>query len=235
MFRTPVIRRSHKASVQHRIAVAGIAGGCGTSFIAQSVAWKLSSRERCTLAELGTPYFYSALNIQSRFAEKGFEFYEDALSGRKTLYAVRNPYHRLDLFLRRPQAEGHPSAMCAVKMPGEQVVFDLSGASGDYLDEVLPEMDSILIVIDPLPTKLLCGQARLEKLRMEYPDAELIVNKLNKGVNRQELKRFLGTDRYSAVQCLPAELIYKAEYNCILPAELKGFTEKTQWPELEKI
>ncbi len=235
MFRIPVTRKSQKPVPQYRIAVAGTADGCGVSFIAGSLAWKLSRRGRCTLAELGRPYFYNALNIERRFASGGFEFYEDSLAARKTLYALRNPYHSLDLFLRRPDAECFPSPMCACKMAGEQVVFDLSGAPDSLLDEALPEMDHIILVIDPLPTKLLSGVEKLERLRMQYPDAQLVVNKLNRGVNRPELQRFLGTDSYIAVQHLAPELVYKAEYNCILPAELKGFTEKTQWPELEKI
>ena len=235
MFRIPVTRKPQKPVPQQRTAVAGIADGCGVSFVAGSLAWKLSLRSRCTLAELGRPYFYNALNIERRFAGGRFEFYEDALAARRTLYTINNPYHSLDLLLRRPDAAGFPPAMCACKMPGDQVVFDLSGAPEDLLDEVLPEMDRIILVADPLPTKLLSGAARLDKLRMQYPDARLVVNKLNRGVNRQELKRFLGTDSFASVQHLAPELVYKAEYNCILPAELRGFTEKTQYIELEKI
>ena len=235
MFRIPVVRISHKPVPQHRTAVAGITAGCGTSFIAGSIAWFKSLKGGCTLAELGTPYFCSALNTERRFEGRGFEYFEDALAARRTLCAVKNPYHSLDLFLRRPDAEGFPSPMCACKMPGEQVVFDLSGAPDSLLDEVLPEMDRIILVLDPLPTKLLGGAEKLERLRMQYPDAQLVVNKLNRGVNRSELQRFLGTDSYIAVQHLAPELVYKAEYNCMLPAEFKGFTEKTQWSELEKI
>ena len=235
MFRIPVTRKPQKAVPQHRTAVVGIADGCGVSFIAGSLAWQLALRGSCTLAELGRPYFYNALNIERRFAEGGFELYEDALAARKTLYTIKNPYHSLNLLLRRPGAEGFPTPMCSCRMPGEQVVFDLSGAPESLLDEVLPEMDSIIIVADPLPTKLLSGAARLDVLRMQYPDARLVVNKLNRGVNRQELRRFLGMEGFAAVQHLAPEQVYKAEYNCVLPAEMKEFTEKTCWPELEKI
>ena len=224
MFRVPVIRKQEKPVLQHRTAVAGLCAGCGVSFAAGLLAAgtaalpgaeNASSDCGCTLAELGTPYFYTALNIEKRFAEGDFVFYEDALEKRRSLLAVKNSFRRLDLLLRRPDAAGLAPSICACKMPGTQVVFDLSGFSEDALDEVLPEMDSIFIVLDPLPSRLLPAEKKLRRLIQKYPGARLVANRMNKGVPSAELRRFLGGSFISLPFADPA-LIYKAEYGCEL-------------------
>jgi hypothetical protein len=100
-------------------------------------------------------------------------------------------------------------------MPGQQVVFDLSGLTEDALDEFLPEMDRILIVIDPLPSRLLPAEKKLRSLILKYPDARLVANRMNKGVPAAELRRFLGGSFISLPFADPA-LVYKAEYGCEL-------------------
>jgi len=235
MFRIPVERRPQKPVPQERTAVTGLVPGCGASFAAGLEVCRLAALDHgkgrfadsvpdhgfsCTLAELGTPYFYNALNMEKRFADGSFVFYEELLQKRRPLLGIKNLYRGINMLLRAPQSVDFPSALCACKMPGEQVVFDLSGAPDELLDEVLPEMDRIIIVIDPLPTKLLAGYERLEKLRLLYPDAQLLVNKMNKGVHSAQLTRFLGTGSFSSLPFYPSELVYRAEYNCVLPAEL---------------
>ena len=93
MFRIPVERRPQKIAAQSRIAVAGLSAGCGASFAAGSAAFELAQQGLfCTLAELCSPYFYHALNIEKRFAGGGFVFYEDLLASRRTLLTVKNEY-----------------------------------------------------------------------------------------------------------------------------------------------
>lgn len=231
MFRIPVNRKPTKAVAQHRIGVVGASRGCGVSFVCGSLALAAAgfpemSKDRssgagCTLAEFGTPYFFNALNAERRFAGSDFVFYEDAVAARKSLFTVRNIYRRVNLLLRSPDAEGFPPEICVCKMPGEIAVFDFSGADPAGSETVLAEMDRIIIVIDPMPTALLSGRKRIEELRMLYPDASIVVNKMNKGVHKAELRRFLGTDRFLELPYYAPELMYRAEYNCIFPSELK--------------
>ena len=220
MYRIPLKRRPDKPVHQYRIAVAGISPQCGVSFISGCVALSQAENGPCTLAELGSPYFCTALNIEMRFGE-GFVFYEDALTQRKSLLTIRNDYRGINLLLRRPDSKGFPSGICACKMPGEVAVFDLSSAPEALLDEVLPEMDRIYIVIDPLPSKLIPAAEKLERLRLLYPDARIIVNKMNKGVHRSELRKFAGAPDLTEVPYLDPSVLYKAEYSCVLPAEIK--------------
>ena len=229
MFRIPVVRKQEKLLQQERTAAVGIFPGCGVSFVSGLLAAGLSElpgaeQGGCTLAELGTPCFYTALNIEKRFSDGGFVFYEDALEKRQSLLTVKNSFRKLSLLLRRPDAAGLAPPICACKMPGQQVVFDLSGFTDDALAEVLPEMDRIFIVADPLPSKLLPAEKRLRRLLMEYPDARLVVNKMNKGVPSAELRRFLGGSFISLPFADPA-LVYKAEYGCELFAHSSQASE----------
>ncbi|MBQ2042219.1 MAG: hypothetical protein II485_03450, partial [Firmicutes bacterium] len=167
----------------------------------------------------GLPYFFHALDVPRRFPS-GFLFYEDLLRDKKSLLSVRNMYGGLDLLLRRPDAGGLVSPMAVCRLPEDAAVFDLSGADDAYLDEVLPEMDEVMLVVDPLPGRLLLGEERLRRVLMEYPDARIIVNKMNAGVHRAELRRFLGNARTTEIPFIDPPLIYRAEYSCVLPAEL---------------
>ncbi len=219
MFRTPADRAAKGSSRQYRVGVAGACGGCGASFIAGTAAFFLSEKGDCTLAELGFPYFYHALDVPRRFPS-GFLFYEDLLRDKKSLLSVRNMYGGLDLLLRRPDAEGLVTPMASCRLPQDAAVFDLSGADDAYLDEVLPEMDEVMLVVDPLPGRLLRGEERLRRILMEYPDAKIVVNKMNGGVHRAELRRFLGNAQTLEVPFIDPAPVYRAEYSCILPAEI---------------
>ena len=228
MYRIPVKRKPEKAIVQERTAVVCLTRGCGTSFVAGVLACRLAAmpaaektgRVPCTLAELGLPYFADALGADKRFASEGFTYYEDALGGKRSLLTVKNEYRGMNLMLRRSGAEGMASASCALRMPGEQVVFDLSGADDTWLDEVLADMDRIVVVADPLPSRLLSGAKRLLGIRAAYPDAEILINKMNKGVNRPELRRYLGPGHYQTLPFADPAAVCRAEYSCVLPAEL---------------
>ena len=219
MFRIPADRASKGHFRQYRIGVAGACSGCGASFVAGTAAFFLAEKGGCTLAELGRPHFYHALDVPRRFPS-GFLFYEDLLRDKKSLLTVKNMYGGLDLLLRRPDAGGFPPPMTACRLPGDAAVFDLSGADDAFLDEVLPEMDGILLVADPLPSRLLAGEERIRRLLMEYPGARIIVNKMNSGVLRTELRRFLGGAEALEIPFIDPALIYRAEYICVLPAEL---------------
>ena len=236
MFRIPVIRKPEKLLPQDRTAVVGLSSGCGVSFVAGLLACGIAALPspdgpecRCTLAELGTPYFYTALNIEKRFADGSFVFYEDMLAARQSLLAVSNSFRGLDLLLRRPDAEGTAPSICMCKMPGQHVVFDLSGFSEDALDDVLPEADRIFIVADPLPSKLIPAEGRYRRLVQKYPDARIVVNKQNRGVHKAELRRFLGTGDVIDIPFAAPDLVYKAEYGCEL------FADTDQGKDLRKL
>ncbi|MDO5332282.1 MAG: hypothetical protein Q4E99_06335, partial [Bacillota bacterium] len=91
--------------------------------------------------------------------------------------------------------------------------YDFSGVDEGLVLSLISEMDEAYIVIDPLPSKLLKSARFIEKLKLSYPKAVFVVNRMNKGVHKPELKKFLGTD-FIEVPAYPIDQIYGAEYNC---------------------
>ena len=89
----------------------------------------------------------------------------------------------------------------------------------------MDEMDIIVAVIDPLPSLLIDGAANIGELREMKREVLWILNRDNKGVNRREMKRYLGFMPEFSQEEIPREIIARAEYNCEkLPSvmELKG-------------
>ena len=123
-------------------------------------------------------------------------------------------------YVRRPgetEVSDREVLRCFYGAAGSFIVYDCSGlASYDVLDDVLGEADMIYLVMDPLPTKLISSQPFAERIRESFPGTELVVNKYAKGIHRGELASFLWTRDYHTEPFMPAEDIYRAEYNCNL-------------------
>jgi len=219
LFRSPIsLKKNEALHLNRRIAVVPCSPGAGASFVVS----KLVSEESGTksVVELGNPYFYLSLNLNKRFTAENFTFYEDVIN-RKGLREIRNNYSDINWLLRKPMnREPLPerTILKACEFPPEGTVFyDFSGVFGDTLFSVLPEMDAVYLVVDPLPSRLIEWSLHIEKLRLICPEAGIIVNKMNKGVFKKELDKFLETSDYTEISFVNPELVYKAEYNCTLP------------------
>ena len=99
-----------------------------------------------------------------------------------------------------------------VSRPDKYEVAVNDTGSGDW--------DFTVGVIDPLPSSLVKGADMIGKLR-ELPEKVFwIINMDNEGVNRRELRRFLGFMPDFSQEAVPRELITRAEYNCVELEEL---------------
>ena len=206
---------------RYTIAVAGASAGSGASFLCGLLAGRHAKSEKTTLAELGNPYFYGALGMERKFAMRGFQSYIKLLESGKSVRTLQNVQDSINWALLMP-GEHAPEAAALFRfmnnVPGETVIFDCSGMDDELLWNVLPEADHVYAVIDPMPSKLLEAYARLERIKLNFPDAELVVNKMNSGVHKGELRRFLGSRSFREIPLVDPSLLYKAEYNCVLPS-----------------
>ena len=76
------------------------------------------------------------------------------------------------------------------------------------------DVDLLICVLDPLPSKLKEGAPRFAALKnMNVPQLWLI-NRDNPGVNHRQLERFLEIRPDFSQEALPYESICRAEYNC---------------------
>ncbi len=210
-----------------KIAVVPASGEAGASFAAGLTAMRLAeiSSLKVTLAELGHPYFYQALGMEKRFIVRSFIPYRELLKNGKSVRELDNSEEGINWALLRPGKDDAPPApelfRFIYNVPGELVVLDCSGLDRETMVNVLAEAEKKIIVVDPLPSRLMENYAFLGDLRLKFPDAVYIVNKMNKGVHRAEFSRFLGTKNYISIPAVDQEYIYRAEYACILPGSIK--------------
>lgn len=214
-----------------RIAVCSPCGGSGVSLIAGTLAYIYAEKGRSvSLTELGKPGFFHSLDLEKKFLLRGFTDYFAAAAKRKNMRSPeflkagkRNEWQGIN-WIVNPSAASPEQILEIMRLiynaPDEYNILDCSSLAGDLLENVLAEADRIFIVLDPLPSRLLPCTDSLQRLRILFPEAALIVNKMNSGVHRGELEKFLGSAACTEVPAVSAETIYKAEYACVLPCTL---------------
>lgn len=237
---------------KRKIAVAGAGRGSGVSLLTGLLAaWAAAHkpREAVTLAELGSPYFYEAFGIGKRFLQRDFYPFYTLMAQQRSIKGLSNCEEGIRWALRCPGEYADPTApgpsvlerlRLIHNLEGTLLLFDCSGLSLEALWEILPEMDAVVFVADPLPSTLIPAAGLVDRIRMERPDAVWVLNKMNRGVHRGELQRFLGRVSCLEIPCLAPEDLCRAQYNCQLPYSIASVRQKTGsglkelWDRLER-
>lgn len=218
LFRNPITFVKQKPIEKStKVAVVSASRGAGGSFVLGQFA--LKEKSLVNIVELGEGSYYEAFGMERRFLLEKLCFADEAAKQAKVEDSFCSMFD-MKYLVRDPKAKGPLSRDEILKLiafaPKGKTFFDFSGVDEDCVLNLIAEMDEVYIVIDPLPSKLLKSARFIEKLRLVYPKAVFVVNKMNKGVHRPELNRFLGSD-YIAIPSYSADKIYSAEYNCSLP------------------
>lgn len=217
-------------SIQEKVSVGviGLSDHAGASFLVLNLAKAISD---CGLipavVELGKGSIYDAIGMEKRFTGRQFHaFHKAVLDGEK----IRNR-HNLDeginWILQEPQegyrrlSTGHMQRLIN-NVIGDVILCDFSGlslqnSSEVFVMEVLKDMDAVIAVIDPLPSRLIPGCSLLALIGRELRQAIYVINKNNKGIDRYELMRFLKLRKSLLIPIIPQEEIYSAEYRCQIP------------------
>ena len=209
---------------QMKIGILGISPGAGAGFLCVCLAKALvaagggkgraGAAATAAVLELGNGGLYERLAMDKRFAEGGyFDFHGAAAADRSVRgrgnwsgginWMLRNDAIELDLCQRMRLLHN---------AEGDFVFCRLSGVPEEELRRLLPEMDRVVAVVDPLPSALLQGYGQLCELRGSELPVTYVVNKMNAGVDRRQLHAFLNLGRPLEVLMLPAEVLYAAEY-----------------------
>lgn len=101
---------------------------------------------------------------------------------------------------------------------GDVKIFDI--CAEDRFDCCLMDMDMIVAVIDPLPSRMMRQGGRIRMLkRMKAAGNRVVwvVNRMNTGVSRRQIQGFLREEQILFAGEAPAEKIYTAEFRCTLP------------------
>ncbi len=219
-----------------KIVVASGCSGSGVSLVSELIASGLSKLSSVSLVELGKPYFYNALDFEKRFLNRGFiDFFEKIRNSERIKPGDRNSFEGINWIVKMPEDRNSlqvQELFRAMYFPKEEYsIFDCSDLDNQSALSLLAEADVAIVVIDPLPSKLIETRAFLEKIKINMPEAYFIINKMNNGVHRAELSRFLGKNESFSISSSILDIIYKAEYNAMPISSLheaKDLVLKTQ-------
>lgn len=244
LFRIPDSGRNRTATLpvkeDRKIAVLGTGPGSGVSLTAGLLVSWLRQHvpgEAVTLIEMGSSYFYEAYGVEKRFMHRDFYRFYELMAQKSSIKGLSNMEEGINWVLRCPEdsSPGKNGSIAAAadmlrlvyNIAGTLRIFDCSGVPIPALWEVLPEMDAVICVVDPLPSKLIPAASEIERLRLECPRGIWVINKMNSGVHRGELKRFLGGVDWVEIPSLAPEHLYRAQYNCVLPYTISPVRQQT--------
>ena len=242
--REPLYSVTQKAAGRVKIGFVGLAAGAGATTLCFAAAEYLASvfskqaDRSVTMLEIdlrteapaGRPY--DKIGIDRRFAGRDFvSLYRLAAEG-KPLHRVKNIDGGISWALRIPGEHGpapDPTTMHRLmnNAAGNIVLCDISAqgilnSSGpvmnrEALKALLADLDHIICIFDPLPSRLLASVSAAEVCRAAETDGvpvTWVFNKLNAGVNLREATRFTGIKDYTRFPAVSAEAAYSAEYAC---------------------
>jgi hypothetical protein len=214
---------------------AGLSRGAGATSLAQSFAYYLQKKlsERITYTEIsfgkaasGMPYDKIGLDL------RGGEGFDEGIVWNLRKY---------------PESLGEKDpltvASCAKLMLAPKTnaaVFDIeSGVCEDaeIAEVVFPNLDDIVVVIDPLPSLMINMREKLlcfKELEFAGKRVAYVINKMNAGVLRSEMTEFLRVKKFIEIPSFPAEKIYSNEYGCLPIIEDREIREQLAKP-FEKI
>ncbi len=219
LFRNPItFEKQKKPQEMVRIAVLSATRGAGGSYICHQKA--LKSKVDTYVVELGEPTDFFSFGMEKRFSGKKIHYSDDAFS----MQAAKDDFNELfgvNWLVRNPASKEALSQDIIYKMvlfaPKGAVYYDFSGVEENICLNMISEMDKAFLVIDPLPSKLLKAASFIEKVKLVYPECVFVINKMNKGVHKAELLRFLGAEKVEEYPAKPLDKLYAAEFNCVLP------------------
>jgi len=227
-----------------RLGFVGLAAGVGATTLCFAAAEYFSAlinkpaKRIVTMLEIdlrtgapaGRPF--DKIGIDRRFAGRDFvSLYRLAAEG-KPLHGVLNIDGAINWALRVPDEHGPvptPATLHRLisNTAGDIILCDISaqgilGGEGTYKDRdsllaILSDLDHIICIIDPLPSRLLAAVPAAETCRAAAANGvpvTWVFNKLNAGVILREVTRFTGVRDYLAFPAVSAENVYAAEYAC---------------------
>ena len=229
-----------------RVGVIGLNEGNGATFIATSLACALAEKKMSVaFAEiregmLTKPLLYDGLAMDRRFKSRTFHDIYGTLKAEGSVRGVRNMDENINWLLMT-----HDSARQGLYLTEKEKLRLMGGVSEDVLicdiddredfDVIIPELDLLIAVIDPMPSKILSAgklitQIKALKAGGTGPEVCWVINKFNKGVSRRRLAEHLKIRDAVKVPLIRSDWFYTAEYNCRIPFRQREIREKVGKP-----
>lgn len=242
-----------------RIAFLSASTGAGTTTIIQSFARfiAIALKKTPSVVEINdyinnvNGYPFDKIGIDKRFIARQFDSLTEAFE-KKKLRNLKNIDEGVNWCLQIPGHPGDEEHKFSVlekmqiinSVPGDLTLCDLTLSIDDGYDtdkdneNLLSNFDLLVLVIDPLPSKLLAAFSRLEllkKLEISGLPVIYLINKYNSGINARELKEYIKSKKVIEVPALEYKTIYRAEYSCKTLIDDKDGQQNLQEPFMRLI
>jgi hypothetical protein len=229
----------YEAMEKLKVGIIGISAGAGTGFLTGCLARYLANtgKHSPAVVELGKGSLFDSFGMDMRFAGRQYFSFYRALSENKKMRGMRNMDEGINWILKSDEERNiklsfEQKLRLISHTVGDVILCDLSGEA-EPEDELLMSMDQIIVLIDPLPSKMLEGYqvlCNLKFLETERGDMIYVINKMNRGVNRRQLLHFLKIKKPVFLPLVNPECIYTAEYNCKIPYTVSEVKHALQSP-----
>lgn len=100
---------------------------------------------------------------------------------------------------------------------GDYNIFDIDSSSS--FDFMLKDMDVLFVVATPLPSRMIREAERIKefKLLADHVKIVWVINHMNGGVSKREIKRVFRSDKMLFIDELGVQNLYACEYKCTYP------------------
>ena len=212
---------------QLNIGVTGLGRGMGTTFVATALAFyfrdqgKQVSFIQCVDMEKTAGLLYDSVAMEQRFARRTFYNYYEKIRNECPGGTLRNLEEGINWILPGPDQrekgalDDVQKQRLVLAVRDDVCIFDIEA---DYTwDRLLLDMDWIVVVADPLPSKLIHSAPRFRMLKkLELAGSKVIwaVNRDNEGVRRRQVRAYLKGNPDLWIPSFSADKIYRCEYGC---------------------
>ena len=213
---------------QQNIAVTGLGRSVGTTFIATSLAFYISEKgNSLTFVQCAAPgscshLLYDSAAMDKRFVNRKFIDVYQRIKDNQPVRGVRNMEEGINWILPTPEncdegleLNGEEKGRLIQCARGQVCVFDVEAETS--WNPFLAGMDLLIVVVDPLPSKLIRSSRRfrfLKELELSGCPVIWLVNRVNKGISRRQVIGYLKTQDLLWVGEFPAETVYSDEFSC---------------------
>ncbi len=233
-------RRGRENPEQLNIGVTGLGWNVGTTFVASSLAFYFADKgNSVTFCQCLTPsrcngLLYDSVAMEQRFACRQFHDVYRLIFEEKTARGTKNMEKGVNWLLPTPWVCENGADLDREKRGrligsarGEICVFDL--ACEPQWDSFLMDMDRIVAVVDPMPSKMIRASRRftmLKNLELSGIPFDWIVNRANDGISRRQVVSYLKNNRPLWLPEISADLFYADEFACRFSWENKEIRSK---------
>ena len=186
---------------------------------------------------------YESIGAEKRFSNREFAPFYTLVKKRKYIRGIKNMDAGVNWALMTSYESKTGYALTALEearlinnIYGDVIICDMGS---EIKISRLDEMDKIICVVDPMPSRLIGSRTVYQKLKEEeHKGKEIIwiINKANGGINKKCFREYIKIKKPITIPLIRPEYFYTAEYNCRIPFEQREIKNKVrnQFEEIVK-